>query len=77
MLNGEFDDVYVVGFLVQNLFSPSPYIIFYKICISLLINCGLDYVFWNPVSAECGSQRDSEQPWWTMVKQHTCVTQLN
>lgn len=53
MPNAEFDNIYVVGCPVQNLFSPCSYIIV-KIYISLLMSCGFVYVFWKTIGAKCG-----------------------
>lgn len=50
--NEELDDLYVERFPVQNLFLPPSYLIFCKIYISLLMNCGFRYVFWKPVNAK-------------------------
>ena len=35
------------------------------------MSCGLVYVICRPVSAECGPQIGSEQPWWTMGEEPT------
>lgn len=51
MLN-KLDDLYVEGFSVQSLFLPPSYLIFCKIYISLLMNCGFSYVFKKPIHAK-------------------------